>query len=165
MYGTVVNEIRRVDELSECKSTFENVSNVPTDNYFLDASISDFPLCTGTRTCNTKMSGKLIVVQLMFSPYEKTNSYELDQNQLAIEVLHKVPLKDIPLNINIENSEFHLRGVVGFTLLGAENGPGHYIAYALRNDGKWEAYDDLYDKVELASMKHKVTPHIIIYSV
>lgn len=162
----LINEIRRIDEISECKKTFEKMSiNVPNEEYTLDTSISAFPLCSGSRTSNTKLSDNLIVVQLMFSPYEKINSVDLYPNQLAVEVLHKVPLKEIPLNINIENNEFHLRGVVGFSLLGEANTLGHYIAYALRNDGKWEAYDDLYDKVELVSSKHKVVPHIIMYSI
>ena len=160
----LINELRRVSEQSTCHRMFKNVStvNVPRTNCFLDTSISDFPLCTGIRTTNTTMCDKIIVVQLMFSPYE--NLSELYQNKPAVEVLHKVALKEIPTDIKAEN-KFYLRGVVGFSHYGGAHNLGHYVAYVLRNDGKWEAYDDMHDKVDLDAVTYKIVPHIIMHSV
>ena len=70
----------------------------------------------------------------------------------------------MPTDIKVEN-KFYLRGVVGFSHYGGARYLGHFVAYVLRNDGKWEAYDDMHENVDLVAITYKIVPHIIMYSV
>lgn len=56
----IIPQMQRVDEISPCRNTFKNVSNISRESYFMDSTISQFPICTGARTANTKMSDKFI---------------------------------------------------------------------------------------------------------
>lgn len=100
----------------------------------------------------------------MYSQQGPVLDFEI-QDEIQTEALHQVALQEFSPIIKVKNTQFHLRGVVGFNHYGAVSDLGHYIAYALRYDGKWEAYNDLIDKAELTALTHKIVPHLLFYSV
>ena len=75
------NELWRVSEQSMYHSMFKNTStvSVSSKNCTLNTFISDIPLCAGIKTTDTKMCDKIIVMQLMFSPYTEKNASQKQQ--------------------------------------------------------------------------------------
>lgn len=64
----------------------------------------------------------------------------------------------------MNNSTFHLRGIVEFKPPHQDIDAGHYRGLSFRTDGTWEVFDDLKDKVDILK-GNTAMAHIIVYTV
>lgn len=74
------------------------------------------------------------------------------------------PLSEIPVDMELANQMFTLRGVVAFISGPTRASLGHYVAYCRRNSFAWEKYDDLCDHVTTVSAKTKIQPHVMLFT-
>lgn len=71
-------------------------------------------------------------------------------------------LDDLPKKLTVCNEVYVLRGVIGY--VGPNVGVGHFRAYCLRHNNRWEVYDDTQSKSACCSSKSVVNSQILFYS-
>lgn len=86
-------------------------------------------------------------------------------SELGVEQLLLCSLSDIPLQINLLEKSYKLRGCASFVPPQSSHGMGHYTAFCRRLDGTWENYDDLKDKEVCVKSLTNVYIHLVVYSV
>lgn len=149
-----VTRVFESNKLTVCCEPIPPEDLVKNEFHFFDLQTSKNPLCSGNRAVSTVCS--------------KTHLFiEVEQpNQQMCAHCH-VQLGDIPKRLDVLDTAYYLRGVVGFQGVGATVSTiGHYKAYCFRLNQKWEVYDDLKDKpYDVSAKEHVQRCHLFVYTV
>lgn len=181
MLKKIVNDFPSITELKKCESCsyiqklskhcilLEVKNNIQRINEMLTTMLEPNELevypcpvqnCKSFTTTSFEIQNPHLFIDLMPN-YDFKNRYNSD-----IEVCVKAPLFEIPLSIEIQKTQYHLRGCVIFTV--GENPQlstiGHFVAMCHRSDNTWEIYDDMEQKPMICNPKTQVNIHLIIYS-
>lgn len=81
-----------------------------------------------------------------------------------VNAIKKVPLNDIPRNLNISGNQFRFSSCIEFigsTIPGA--GIGHYVAHVLRSNNRWYRYDDMSNKIIYSNINVMIQAQILFY--
>jgi hypothetical protein len=120
-------------------------------DFVLDYSVSQWPMCSGSRSTSTSVCGDFLFIEVIeASP------------PCAVEMTCQ--LSDLPVQLTCDKS-YQLRGVATFVGGKLVNSVGHYIALCRRNDGSWYSFDDLKSNVTLSKSNAKVRIHLLLYTV
>lgn len=133
-----------------CTPITEYNDEMTTDDYLIDKTVSDWPICVGKRCISTAVCGEFLFIEVI-------------QPDVSVAVAVEAKLATLPVILNIDK-QFRVRGVIGFFGGKSVNSVGHYIAYCRRNDASWQTFDDLKN----SSVKFRGDPgiriHLLIYS-
>jgi len=146
----------KLDEAMKNKTTrcYTNITEYcPTltaEDFVLDTTISEWPICSGTRTTTTTVCGDFLFIEV------------IEPNpQHTVELTCK--LSDLPVQLTT-NRTFTLRGVATFVGAKSAKSVGHYIAFCRRNDSSWISYDDLRNNASSSTGSETVRIHLLVYT-
>jgi len=118
------------------------------EDYFVDADVCEWPLCTGQRTVTINVNSGYIFLECL-----QTSCRTVEIN---------VKLRELPLFLNIGSKKLTLKGAVGF-IGGTSNAVGHYVGLSRRNDN-WQCINDLRTSVTSVSVDKTICLHLLVYS-
>lgn len=96
----------------------------------------------------TVLDGNLLIIE----PVNTLN--------VSLEIVSQVD--SIEKRININNFEYLLRGVIGYE--GSVCSLGHFIAYCLRHNGKWQTYNDLEKQIQYCPPSKIIRSQLFLYT-
>lgn len=175
-----------------CENTLQNIIDTIFRASQICSQIEACQHCNTANTVNLKLISVCIdnvleletkflsllapttITKICLCGYRKVERrIELKGNCILIEPLSiisntcevQINLEDVPKRIQVNDSEYVLRGVVGYQGCATPTSVGHFVAYCYRHNGKWELYNDLLLKKQIVMPYSVVRAACFFYSV